>query len=122
MSRIFLLIFLINFLECFSFTPNILKKKNNYMSDSIVLKFGGSSLKSESHIRNVAKIINNTISENKMPIIVCSAIDDTTNKLENICYTKSFNDVLKLLDKHNSILRNLGCQRDMKKLYKIYSN
>tara|TARA_B100000886_G_scaffold221220_2_gene153796 strand:- start:1846 stop:3255 length:1410 start_codon:yes stop_codon:yes gene_type:complete len=121
MLRIFFIIFLINFLECLSFTPNILRR-NNYMSENIVLKFGGSSLKSESHIRNVAKIINNTISENKMPIIVCSAIDDTTNKLENICYSKNFNDVLKLLDKHNLILRNLGCQRDMKKLYKIYSN
>mgnify|MGYP001307447593 CR=1 FL=1 len=53
MLRIFILLFLVNFSKCFLLKRNILKRKKLYMSNNIILKFGGSSLKSEFHIKNV---------------------------------------------------------------------
>lgn len=50
----------------------------------IVQKFGGSSLATLEHIKNVAKIIEHTYKENHPLVVVLSAMGDTTDKLINL--------------------------------------
>ena len=46
-----------------------------------VLKFGGSSLAGIDRLNNVCNIISNVLDEGEIPIVVLSAMGDTTNKL-----------------------------------------
>ena len=49
----------------------------------LVVKFGGTSLASPKHIKGVAKFIQ-TISKKNQVVMVCSAINDTTDELLEI--------------------------------------
>ena len=48
---------------------------------SPIFKFGGSSLSDVTNIKNVCSIIDSSIKEYQYPVVVLSAIGDTTNKL-----------------------------------------
>ncbi|MBM3904953.1 MAG: aspartate kinase, partial [Thaumarchaeota archaeon] len=49
----------------------------------LVIKFGGTSLASPKHIKGVAKFIQNNSKKNQI-VMVCSAINDTTDDLLEI--------------------------------------
>jgi len=49
----------------------------------LVVKFGGTSLASSKHIKGVAKFVQNLSKKNQV-VIVCSAINDTTDELLEI--------------------------------------
>ena len=70
----------------------------------LVLKFGGTSLSSPNHIRNVAKIIASFSKDNEI-VVVCSAVDGITDDLLTISrlieqkkkddVTKTLNNIIK---------------------------
>ena len=70
----------------------------------LVLKFGGTSLSSPNHIRNVAKIIASFSKDNEI-VVVCSAVDGITDDLLTISrlieqkkkddVTKALNNIIK---------------------------
>ena len=70
----------------------------------LVLKFGGTSLSSPNHIRNVAKIVASFSKDNEI-VVVCSAVDGTTDDLLTISrlieekkkddVTKALNNIIK---------------------------
>ena len=67
----------------------------------LVLKFGGTSLSSPNHIRNVAKIVASFSKDNQI-VVVCSAVDGTTDDLRTISRLieqKKKDDVTKALNK-----------------------
>ena len=66
----------------------------------LVLKFGGTSLSSPNHIRNVAKIIASFSKDNEI-VVVCSAVDGITDDLltiSRLIEQKKKDDVTKTLD------------------------
>ena len=70
----------------------------------LVLKFGGTSLSSPNHIRNVAKIVASFSKDNEI-VVVCSAVDGVTDDLLTISrlieqkkkddVTKTLNNIIK---------------------------
>ena len=70
----------------------------------LVLKFGGTSLSSPNHIRNVAKIVASFSKDNEI-VVVCSAVDGITDDLLTISrlieqkkkddVTKTLNNIIK---------------------------
>jgi len=70
----------------------------------LVLKFGGTSLSSPNHIRNVAKIVASFSKDNEI-VVVCSAVDGITDDLLTISrlieqkkkddVTKALNNIIK---------------------------
>ena len=79
----------------------------------LVLKFGGTSLSSPNHIRNVAKIVTSFSKDNEI-VVVCSAVDGTTDDLLTISrlieqkkkddVTKALNNIIKKHKLKNSII------------------
>ena len=69
----------------------------------IVMKFGGSSLANANRIKNLSDIIRKNLS--LKPILVCSAMGNTTELLLN-----SLNDYTKLKNFHISICEELGIE------------
>ncbi|SVB29538.1 uncharacterized protein METZ01_LOCUS182392, partial [marine metagenome] len=66
----------------------------------LVLKFGGTSLSSPNHIRNVAKIVASFSKDNEI-VVVCSAVDGTTDDLltiSRLIEQKKKDDVTKVLN------------------------
>ena len=66
----------------------------------LVLKFGGTSLSSPNHIRNVAKIIASFSKDNEI-VVVCSAVDGITDDLltiSRLIEQKKKDDVTKVLN------------------------
>ena len=66
----------------------------------LVLKFGGTSLSSPNHIRNVAKIVASFSKDNEI-VVVCSAVDGTTDDLltiSRLIEQKKKDDVNKVLN------------------------
>ncbi len=72
-----------------------------------VLKFGGSSIKDRLRIENVAKIILEEKNKGNEPLVVFSAIDDTTNLLLNAgkrALNENYIDLYELKNKHYNII------------------
>ena len=66
----------------------------------LVLKFGGTSLSSPNHIRNVAKIVASFSKDNEI-VVVCSAVDGITDDLltiSRLIEQKKKDDVTKVLN------------------------
>jgi len=66
----------------------------------LVLKFGGTSLSSPNHIRNVAKMVASFSKDNEI-VVVCSAVDGTTDDLltiSRLIEQKKKDDVTKVLN------------------------
>jgi diaminopimelate decarboxylase/aspartate kinase len=59
-----------------------MKNQNSIPSGIVVLKFGGTSLKSADRWEAVAKILRQRISEGLRPLVVCSAVSQVSNRLE----------------------------------------
>ena len=57
---------------------------NGFIFPVTVLKFGGTSIGSPERIKGMSKIIKNEITKGKIPVVVCSAIGNTTNELINV--------------------------------------
>ena len=68
----------------FFFLSLILLKMVNGFIPITVLKFGGTSIGSPERIKGMSKIIKNEINNEKIPVVVCSAIGNTTNELINV--------------------------------------
>lgn len=98
--KIYLLIFFVITLEISSYK---------------ILKFGGSSLKSSKHIKNVANIIKDLKSKEKDLIIVCSACGDSTNKLLNLKRKIDYEIFKKY---HSDIINELEIKENVKEEYK----
>ena len=77
-----------------------------------IYKFGGKSLSNSKKIINICKIINNEINNDIYPIIVLSAIGETTNTILN--YNKDINNLNSLKDNYNQILNELELNSDVK--------
>ena len=60
-----------------------------------VLKFGGSSLAGIDRLNNVCNIVRNVLNEGEIPIVVLSAMGDTTNKLLKASELSLKNDDIK---------------------------
>lgn len=70
-----------------------------------VLKFGGSSLSGMNRLNNVCTIIKKVIDEGEVPVVVLSAIGDTTNKLL---------EASELALKNDNTIESLGIINDIK--------
>ena len=80
-----------------------------------VFKFGGASIKDASAIMNMAKII--TAHKDESLVVVISAMDKTTNKLEELLHQRVQNreistQLSKLRDFHKEIIASLFHGRD----------
>ncbi len=83
----------------------------------IVMKFGGTSLQDETAIKRVADLIVDRAEEN--PVVVVSAIGESTDQLEEISATASSKDrrhayqlVLQFISYHRKLAEALGCKND----------
>ena len=68
----------------FFFLPFIFLQMVSGFIPITVLKFGGTSIGSPERIKGMSKIIKNEINNEKMPVVVCSAIGNTINELINV--------------------------------------
>jgi diaminopimelate decarboxylase/aspartate kinase len=59
-----------------------MKKQKSIPSGIVILKFGGTSLKSAERWESVAKILRQRISDGLRPVVVCSAVSQVSNRLE----------------------------------------
>ena len=50
----------------------------------IICKFGGTSVSSKDNWNHIFEIVNSHISEKKQPVVVCSALSQASNQLENL--------------------------------------
>jgi diaminopimelate decarboxylase/aspartate kinase len=57
---------------------------NTIHSGIVILKFGGTSLKSAECWESVAKILRQRISDGLRPLVVCSAVSQVSNRLEGL--------------------------------------
>jgi len=58
----------------------------------IITKFGGTSVSSRESWHNIATITKNHVKNNKQPIIICSALSQATNTLEQLIEAALFNE------------------------------
>ena len=75
-----------------------------------VVKFGGSSLNSPERIQNVGNILKDMILNGVEPVVVCSALGDTTTNILNIgseCINKGFSGIDEIRKTHLYICDNL---------------
>lgn len=93
-----------------------------------VLKFGGSSIKNLKRIENVGSIILDEKNKGNKPIVIFSAIDDTTNKL--IKYGKQavnddYVDIYDFKNKHLEIIDSCSdkkLEKDVKRYFNEIEN
>ena len=78
----------------------------------IVMKFGGSSVANADRIRHVASIIK--AYKEKRPVVVLSAMGDTTDHLLEAAdlAVKGTVDVKKIMELHNQTEKELGIKAD----------
>ena len=101
------------------FTVNSLKQ---------VLKFGGSSIKNLKRIENVGSIIFDEKNKGNRPIVIFSAIDDTTNKLIKFgkqAVNDDYVDIYDFKNKHLDIIDSCSdkkLEKDAKRYFNEIEN
>lgn len=89
-----------------------------------VLKFGGSSIKDRNRIENVGKIILEEREKGNDPLIIFSAIDDTTNLLldaGNRALNDNYIDLYDIKNKHYNIIHDCIDKKTEKELKILFT-
>jgi aspartate kinase len=87
-----------------------LRKRMGGNSNKTVVKFGGSSIKSEKEIKSIGKILKHMIYHGGEPVVVCSALGNTTStilELAKDCENKESIGIEALRDSHLDICEKL---------------
>ncbi len=96
-------------------TVDSMQIDNSFPSGEVILKFGGTSVASADRWECIAKILRQRISEGLRPVVVCSAISQVSNRLEELLAQSLAGDdpkpgVASLLARHEALARDLGIE------------
>ena len=82
------------------------------MKNYVILKFGGTSVSSLSNWQNIKSCVDTSIANGESPLLVCSAISQVSNKLEDLIESAksgNFEDGLSALKKiHTDLTAELS--------------